>query len=384
LKKRIIDLSKPSVGDLEFAALKRPLSSGWLTQGSEVESFENEFASSQKVSHAIAVSSATTGLHLALLAIGVKPGDEVLVPSFTWISTANAVLYCGAIPVLVDCDPTTFNLLLEDMLNKVTDKTSAIVVVHLFGLCVDVEALKRALPRPIPIVEDAACAVGAVMNDRSAGSMGDIGVFSFHPRKTLTTGEGGMITTNSDKYSDTVRVLRNHGASPLESSSSDNSHVVQMPKFDHLGFNYRLTDIQAAIGRVQLEKLPMFLAERHELATIYSRRLSNFTNIVVPKIEGDFTHSLQSYVILVNGESTNRDSLSNFLGVNGISTRPGTHAVHTLGYYQSNFGYSDQDLPGALKCATKSLAIPLHNCMSEKDVEYVCHFIELWISKNFS
>ena len=372
------------MGDLEFAALKRPLRSGWLTQGSEVESFENEFASSQKVSHAIAVSSATTGLHLALLAIGVKPGDEVLVPSFTWISTANAVLYCGAIPVLVDCDPTTFNLLLEDMLNKVTDKTSAIVVVHLFGLCVDVEALKRALPRPIPIVEDAACAVGAVMKDRSAGSMGDIGVFSFHPRKTLTTGEGGMITTNSDKYSDAVRVLRNHGASPLESSSSDNSHVVQMPKFDHLGFNYRLTDIQAAIGRVQLEKLPMFLAERHELATIYSRRLSNFTNIVVPKIEGDFTHSLQSYVILVNGESTNRDSLSNFLGVNGISTRPGTHAVHTLGYYQSNFGYSDQDLPGALKCATKSLAIPLHNCMSEKDVEYVCHFIELWISKNFS
>ena len=384
MKKRIIDLSKPSVGDLELAALKRPLISGWLTQGSEVESFEKEFASFQNVSHAIAVSSATTGLHLALLAVGVKPGDEVLVPSFTWVSTANAVLYCGAIPVLVDCDPATFNLLLEDMLSKITDKTSAIVVVHLFGLCVDIPAVKRALPRTIPIIEDAACAVGAVINEQSAGSMGDIGVFSFHPRKTLTTGEGGMITTNSDKYSAAVRILRNHGASPLESISTNKSHVVQMPKFDHLGFNYRLTDIQAAIGRVQLEKLPIFLAERYELATIYSKRLSDCANLVVPKIEGDFTHSLQSYVISINGEGSNRDNLGDFLGVNGISTRPGTHAVHTLGYYQSNFGYSDHDLPGALNCATKSLAIPLHNCMSKEDVEYVCHFIELWISTSFS
>jgi dTDP-4-amino-4,6-dideoxygalactose transaminase len=284
----------------------------------------------------------------------------------------------------VDCDPTTFNLLPEDLLNKITDKTKAIVVVHLFGLCVDVPSIRRALPRAIPIVEDAACAVGASIKELSAGSMGDIGVFSFHPRKTLTTGEGGMITTNSDKYSFAVRILRNHGASPLESGGAVNSHVVQMPKFDHLGFNYRLTDLQAAIGRVQLEKLPVFLAERFELATIYSARLGGYNNLVLPKIEGDFIHSLQSYVISVKGENSTRDDLSNFLGVNGISTRPGTHAVHTLGYYQNNFGYSDQDLPGALDCAIKSLAIPLHNCMNKEDIDYVCHFIELWINTNFS
>jgi perosamine synthetase len=384
LKKRIVDLSKPSVGDLELEALKRPINSGWLTQGSEVDAFEKEFATFQNVSHSIAVSSATTGLHLALLAVGVKPGDEVLVPSFTWVSTANAVLYCNAIPVLVDCDPVTFNVKPEDLIKKITNKTSAIIVVHLFGLCVDVPLIRQALPRAIPVIEDAACAVGASINDLSAGSMGDIGVFSFHPRKTLTTGEGGMITTNSDQYSAAVRILRNHGASPLERGIEGNSQIVQMPKFENLGYNYRLTDIQAAIGRVQLEKLPVFLSERHELANMYQGRLRGLNNIVLPQIEGAFFHSLQSFVILVKGENSIRDNLSNYLGLNGISTRPGTHAVHTLGYYQNSFGYKDNDLPGAFDCATKSLAIPLHNCMDSADVDYVCDFIEKWVKTNSS
>jgi perosamine synthetase len=378
MEKRVIALSRPSTGEEELIAVRRPIELGWLTQGPEVEAFEQEFAEAHKVSYAVAVTSATTGLHLALLSVGVKPGDEVLVPSFTWVATANAVLYCGAIPILVDCDPKTFNLSQEDLLRKISPKTRAIIVVHLFGLCVDVPSLKHALPRQIPIVEDAACAAGAMHKEQFAGSMGDVGVFSFHPRKTLTTGEGGMITSNSLEVTTLARTLRNHGASSAINPNPNDSASLQMPEFNELGFNYRMTDLQAAVGRVQLTKLNSFIAERHKFVQIYCERLSNIKGLELPSLDGDTYHSLQSFVLIISGDGTRRNSLAKFLETRGISTRPGTHAVHTLGYFQRVFGYTNHDLPGAFECSYNSLAIPLHNCLDVEDIHYICDAIEAW------
>ena len=378
MEKRTIALSTPSTGQEELMALRRPIESGWLTQGPEVEAFEQEFAKAHNVLYAAAVTNATSGLHLALLAVGVKPGDEVLVPSFTWVATANAVLYCGATPILVDCDPRTFNLNQDDLLKRITPKTKAIIVVHLFGLCVDIPSLKHALPRQISIVEDAACAAGAMFKDLHAGSMGDVGVFSFHPRKTLTTGEGGMITSNSTEIMALIRTLRNHGASSDSQSSDEKSINLKMPEFNDLGFNYRMTDIQASIGRVQLTKLADFITERHEFARIYMERLGSLSSFLLPTLDKSSYHSLQSLVLMINGDGTRRDDLARFLEVNGIATRPGTHAVHTLGYFQKVLGYRDQDLPGALECSQNSLAIPLHNCLAIADIHYVCDAISEW------
>src|ERR1022692_2342896 len=215
MEKRFIPISLPSMGQEEWEATKEPIFSGWVTQGPKVAEFEKIFAARHKVKHAIAVSNCTTALHLALVALGIKPGDEVIVPAFTWVSTANAVLYCGATPVFIDVDTKTFNIDVSQLKNKITSKTKAVIPVHLFGLCANIDEIKRIAPQ-LKIVEDAACAAGAGIGDRPAGSLGDIGCFSFHPRKSVTTGEGGMLTTNNDELADKLNKLRNHGASVSE------------------------------------------------------------------------------------------------------------------------------------------------------------------------
>ena len=194
-QKRRIQISQPDTGEEEWLALREPLESGWLTHGPKVAAFEKAFAARHGVPHAVAVTSATTGLHVALAALGIGPGDEVIVPAFTWISTANCVVYCGATPVFADVERKTFNLDIADVARRVTSRTKAIIAVHLFGLCVDTDALRAILPPSVDIVEDAACAAGGAFGNRSAGSLGRVAVFSFHPRKSITTGEGGMVTT---------------------------------------------------------------------------------------------------------------------------------------------------------------------------------------------
>jgi dTDP-4-amino-4,6-dideoxygalactose transaminase len=196
--KRNVSIARPSTGDEEWQALKEPIETGWLTQGPKVAGFERAFAESHRVKHALAVTSATTGLHLALAALGVGPGDEVIVPSFTWIATANVILYCGATPVFCDVDRTTFNVTSAEIAKQISPRTKAVIPVHLFGLCADIDGIRAVLPPGVGIVEDAACAAGAKLGDRFAGGLGDFGVFSFHPRKSITTGEGGMVTTNRD------------------------------------------------------------------------------------------------------------------------------------------------------------------------------------------
>ena len=268
---------------------------GWLTQGPQVSSFEKAFAARHAVPHALATTSCTTALHLALAALGVGPGDEVIVPAFTWVATANAVLYCGAEPVLCDVDPVTYNIDPAAVAAKVTARTKAAIPVHLFGLCADMDALRAALPASVKIVEDAACAAGAAYKGISAGALGDAACFSFHPRKSITTGEGGMLTVKDAALAARAEVLRNHGASISEEQRHLGPQPYLLPDFDELGFNYRMTDVQAAIGLVQLGKLDRFIDERDRWPRTYREELADIPWLRPPERPNDGRHAWQAY-----------------------------------------------------------------------------------------
>ncbi len=373
---RNIQIAVPSTGEEEWQAVRAPLMSGWLTQGPKVVEFEQAFATRHQVKHAIATSNCTTALHLLLTAAGVGPGDEVIVPAFTWISTANVVLYCGAKPVFVDIDRATYTLDASQVASKITERTKAIIPVHLFGLCADMDALAAAAPG-IALFEDAACAVGAVYKGRSAGSLGLAAAFSFHPRKTITTGEGGMITTNDDQIADMVKMLRNHGASVSEEQRHLGPKPYILPDFNLLGFNYRMTDLQGAVGLVQLSKLEQFLVERQQWAALYEEAFADIPWLRTPRTPEGLRHGWQAYVCYVDEQQAPmpRNALMEYLQAKGISTRPGTHAVHQLNYYRRQFGLQPADYPASRDCDAYSIALPLHNRMSAEDIHYVVQSI---------
>jgi perosamine synthetase len=372
--KRKIPIAIPSLSEEEWLAIKEPLMSGWLTQGPKVAEFEKNFALYHNVEHAVAVTSCTTGLHLALLALGVGEGDEVIVPAFTWIATANAVLYCGAKPIFCDVDPRTYNINIDDIISKITKKTKAIIVVHLFGLCVDVDSIRKILPEHIKIIEDAACAAGASYNERFAGSLGDIGVFSFHPRKSITTGEGGMITTNSSNYANKIDIMRNHGAELSEELRHNSTKPYLLPDFKTLGYNYRMTDLQAAVGLIQLKKLEMFISQRQTFASYYTESFREISWLKPQLVSENCTqHAWQAYVLYVdpNKAPMPRNEIMALLQERGIATRPGTHAVHMLSYYKEKYQIKSIDFPGAKQCDENTMAIPLHNKMNKDDFDYI-------------
>ncbi len=372
MEKRNIPISIPSMGIEEWEALKAPIESGWITQGPKVKEFETLFAQRHQVKHAFAVSNCTTALHLALVACGVQPGDEVIVPAFTWVSTANAVMYCHATPVFVDVDPMTFNIKLEDIASKVTSKTKAIIPVHLFGLCADIDYIKTNFPN-LKIVEDGACAAGSALKGKPAGSLGDIGCFSFHPRKSVTTGEGGMLTTNNDEMAAHLDKLRNHGASVSEEQRHHGPKPYILPAFDMVGYNYRMTDLQGALGVVQLKKLDQFIDEREKWAQYYTEQLKDISWLRTPVVSEGFKHGWQSYVTFIdeNISPMKRNDIMEVLQQKGIATRPGTHAVHMLGVYANMFNINPMDFPGAFACDQYSMSIPLHNKMVKEDFDYI-------------
>ncbi|MFM2062300.1 MAG: hypothetical protein RLZZ507_1970 [Cyanobacteriota bacterium] len=377
IEQRNIPISIPSAGEDEWQALREPLMTGWLTQGPKVAAFEKAFAERHQVKHAIAVTSCTTALHLILVALGIGCGDEVIVPAFTWIATANVILYCGATPVFVDVDPKNFNIDVSQVTAKLTERTKAIIPVHLFGLCADIDALSTAAPG-IPLIEDAACAAGSAYKGQPAGSLGLAAAFSFHPRKSITTGEGGMITTNDDELAEKMRVLRNHGASISEEQRHLGSRPYILPDFNLLGFNYRMTDLQGAVGLVQLGKLDKFINERQHWAEFYSRELASVDWLRTPMVSEGYSHAWQAYVCYVNESKAPipRNAIMEVLQQRGISTRPGTHAVHLLGVYKDKFGLRSDDYPGARDCDRYSMAIPLHNQMTDADYHYVVQTIK--------
>jgi dTDP-4-amino-4,6-dideoxygalactose transaminase len=377
MEKRNIPISLPHTGEEEWLATKEPIMSGWLTAGPKVREFEEIFAKRHGVKHAMAVTSATTALHLALVALNIQSGDEVIVPAFTWISTANVVIYCGAKVVFVDVDRTTFNIDVNDLKKKITSKTKAIIPVHLFGLCADMDAVKKVAGN-IPLVEDGACAAGAGYKGNAAGSLGTIGCFSFHPRKSVTTGEGGMITTNDDKLAEVISSLRNHGASISEEQRHHGAKPYILPDFNILGYNYRMTDLQAAVGIVQLKKLDLFIDEREKWAKFYNEALKDIAWLRTPVVGSDYKHGWQSYVIYIDESKApiSRNDMMEKLQQMGVSTRPGTHAPHMLKYYADKYSIDPNDFPGARDCNNYSMSIPLFNKMTKEDYEYVVYCLK--------
>jgi len=368
-----IQISLPCTGDDEWHAVREPLTTGWLTQGPKVAQFEKIFAERHGVRHALATTSCTTGLHLILAALGIGPGDEVIVPAFTWVATANVVLYCGAIPVFADVDRHTYNIDPADVARKVTARTKAVIAVHLFGLCAEMDALRAVIPTHIPLIEDAACAAGASYQGISAGSLGLAAAFSFHPRKSITTGEGGMVTTNDAKLADTANMLRNHGASISEEQRHKGARPYLLPDFNLLGFNYRMTDLQGAVGIVQMTKLDRFIAERDAWARWYANELASIAWLRMPRWPAQGKHAWQAFVTYVDPAIAPlaRNDIMEHLQRRGISTRPGTHATHMLGYYRERFKLVPGDFPAARDCDAHTMAIPLHNRMSAEDYRSV-------------
>jgi perosamine synthetase len=371
--KRNIQISLPSTGEEEWQACREPLMSGWLTQGPKVAAFEKAFAERHQVKHALAVTSCTTGLHLALAGIGIGPGDEVIVPSFTWVATANAVLYCGATPVLADVDTRTFNLDVNSVLERVTARTRAVIAVHLFGLCADVHALRKRLPAGVRIVEDAACAAGSGLNGQPAGTLGDVAAFSFHPRKSVTTGEGGMVTTNDSEMAERMNQMRNHGATLSEEQRHHGPRPYLLSAFELLGYNYRMTDLQGAVGIVQLAKLDKFIDERSRWAAWYREKLAGIPWLRLPEEPAGVRHGWQAFVTYVDPAKAPmpRNEMMQRLQDQGVATRPGTHAIHMLGFYAGKYGFKPGDFPGSRDCNDNTMAIPLHNRMVPEDYDYV-------------
>jgi dTDP-4-amino-4,6-dideoxygalactose transaminase len=328
----MIPIARPSVGAEELEAVKRPLLSGWLTQGPEVAAFEREFAAFVDAPFACAVSNCTTALHLALRAAGVRAGDEVITVSHSFIATANAIRYCGGVPVFVDVSPTTFNMDPHRINAAITTRTRAILVVHQLGMPCDLTAILEIAHRHhLPVVEDAACAAGSEIEyqgrwQRIGRPHGDVACFSFHPRKVLTTGDGGMLTTANPEWDRQFRLWRQHAMSVSDTARHASRQVVA-EEYSELGYNYRLTDVQAAIGRVQLAKLPATVARRREIAARYHARLRGIPGLHLP-YEPEWARSnWQSYCVrLASGIDQTR--VMQLMLDEGIATRRGVMCAH--------------------------------------------------------
>jgi perosamine synthetase len=368
-----IKIAEPSLGDEESRAIASVIDSGWLTQGPKVAEFENLFAAMHKVKFCLATTSCTSALHVMLQSAGIGPGDEVLVPSFTWIATANAVLYTGAKPIFVDIDLDTYNVNFDSIVEKLNNKTKAIIVVHLFGLCVDIPALRKKIPGDILIFEDAACAAGSKIHEVYAGGLGDAAAFSFHPRKSITTGEGGMFATNNAEMFTMGAKVRNHGADISAEKRHASSEPFNLPDFKILGQNYRMTDLQAAIGVIQLLKLEKFIEQRSIFAQYYSENLADIENVMLPHEPLGYRHAWQSYVIRISGAQAGkrRNQIMMELQNNGIGTRPGTHAIHTLTYYRERYSIGVNDFPNSYLSQETTIALPMHNKLSESAIHKV-------------
>lgn len=374
----MIPITKPFMDRKEYEAVLAPLQSGWLVQGPEVARFEATVARFCNVDHAVATTSCTTALHLALVAAGIGKGDVVLVPSFTYIATANAVEHAGGRPVFVDINPETFNISLESIEARLASlkaeslpSPKAIIPVHLFGLCADMPSIIELSERhSLSVIEDAACALGSTIQGRLAGSFGLAGCFSFHPRKIITTAEGGMIVTRDEYLAKSLRILRDHGA---ETSDHARHHAKdgEMPSFNHLGYNYRMTDIQGALGNSQMAKIQKIIDTRRGLARAYNQILQDIPWLKTPLCPDGCIHTYQSYVCSLQLEGAKpvkigkvRNGLMKHLKEAGISSRPGTHAVHLLGYYHRKYSLRPQDFPNSRMAHHNTIALPLYPGMT--------------------
>jgi len=363
---RKIPIAKPFLGTEEAQAAYDTILSGWVTQGPKVAVFEDDFAKYVGAKYSVAVSSCTTALHLSLICAGIKPGDEVICPSMSFIATANAIRYSGAIPVFSEVRED-FNLDPEDVINRITTKTKAILLVHQIGIPADIDVFKEICNKNnLMLIEDAACAIGSSYKGKKIGSHSDLVCFSFHPRKVITTGDGGMITTNNKAYYHRLKQLRQHGMSVSDADRHGAKKVI-IEEYLELGYNYRMTDIQASIGIEQLKRLDNIITLRREIAIKYNVAFSKIKGVRINEdtVKGELNY--QSYALWLDPNKWSRNEIMQRLLDVGVSSRRGIMLTHKEKAY-SNFKC---DLPQSEGLSDNSILLPLFVPMEQSDVDYV-------------
>lgn len=378
----MIPIARTSLTEAEINSVLEPLRSGWLVQGPKVREFEEKWSEFTGAKHSVAVTSCTTALHLSLAALGFRPGDEAIVPAFTWISTANVVEHLGGKVVFCDIDLRTFNIDPSQIESKVTPRTRVILPVHLFGLAADMDPiLEIARKHNLWVVEDAACGFGAKYHGKHVGTFGNTGCFSFHPRKAITTGEGGMVTTHDDSLAEKMRRMRDHGAGLSDLQRHQGAKPYLLSDHPEAGYNYRMTDLQAALGSAQMDRAKEIIKERQRLAERYDEAFTGLNWLqATAKIAG-YEHGYQSYPCLFEPAEIRpqkiptirerRNEWMNRLFQAGISTRPATHAVHMLSFYRQKYGLKPQDFPNAWAANDCSISLPLFHGMTEGEQEEI-------------
>lgn len=362
----MIKLTVPYIGQEELDEVKKVFDSKYLVQGDKIEEFENQIKEYLNVKHAIAVSSGTAALHLALLAMEVKAGDEVIVPDFTFPATSNVVEIVGATTKFVDITLDSLCIDAEKIESMITNKTKVIIPVHEFGQSADMDKIMNLAKKyNLKVVEDAACALGAEYKGEKVGTIGDIGCFSLHPRKAITTGEGGIVVTSNDELAERIRIFRNHGFSYIDGK----------PKFVAAGLNYRMTNIQGAIATVQMKKLEAINDKKVELAKKYNELLKNVNGITLPVEKSYGKHVWQTYHIVLN-EKINRDKLIEILKKEGIETNLGAYAVHEEPYYRIKYNYKDYNYKNSIFVNRNGLALPLHFKLKDEDIAEIVQNIK--------
>lgn len=386
-----IPIAKTNLLDTEINAVLGPLQSGWLVQGPKVKEFEEKWSSFTSTDYSTAVTSCTSALHLSLAALGFGPGDEAIVPAFTWISTANVVEHLGGKVVFCDIDLETFNIDVSEIESKITAKTKAILPVHLFGLSADIDPILDLAKRyNLWVVEDAACGFGAKYKGQHVGAFGNTGCFSFHPRKSITTGEGGMITTNDHLLTEKIKKLRDHGAAITDLQRHHGARPYLLADHPVAGYNQRMTDLQAALGSAQMNRANDIVLERTKLALGYDEAFADLNWLRTPFKHSDYDHGYQSYPCLFMPNKVNphtikkinekRNKWMDDLQKSGISTRPATHAVHMLSFYKEKYDLMPEDFPNAYAADQCSISLPLFHGMEPEDQRKV---IEVIKSYNF-
>lgn len=356
----MIKLSRPDIGNEELEEIIKVLDSKNLVQGEKVEQFENAVSEYLNINHCIAVSSGTAALHLALSSLGLSKEDEVIVPDFTFPATANVVELLSANTRLVDITSDSFCIDVEKTEEAINEKTKVIMPVHEFGQCADMDKLMNLASKyKLKVIEDAACALGSTYKGKKAGTIGTIGCFSFHPRKIITTGEGGMVVTDDDELAEKVRTLRNHGISYINGKTD----------FTMAGFNYRMTDIQAAMGIAQMKKLDNIINSRRNIASEYNKLLGSHPNLTVPVEKNYGQHIYQTYHILLD-EKINRDVVKEKLKERGIECNIGAHAIHKLHYYKNKYSFNTA-FTNSLAAYTEGLALPMHSELTYDKLQYI-------------